>query len=199
MFNRKGLQFGEEGRITGPELLIFFIEDSESGFTFFQVCGTPYQAMETLIDPFPEPVMIQPVLPAHIGEHPVEGGREPGSALLEIVVGAVRKLLQFLFRGEDQVIVGEEMIVHHIGECAGIQTIMRSEYRLEFAGGFMGIGELIDGPVEPEANLYLGRVGELFLPFHEIADHIAQEDLGQIERQIGVRQVIHTANFANGW
>jgi hypothetical protein len=55
----------------------------------------------------------------------------------------------------------------------------------------MKIGELIDGPVQPDAGLDAQRIIKLFFALDKITDYIPGKDSRIIERKECVGEIIH--------
>ena len=68
---------------------------------------------------------------------------------------------------------------------------MRTEKFFGFPGGFMGIGECINGPVQGNPVLNTWRVIKFLFSLYKIAGKIAQQNFRVIKRQICVCQVIN--------
>jgi hypothetical protein len=55
----------------------------------------------------------------------------------------------------------------------------------------MGIGKMINFPVQPDAFLYGKGIVKLLPAFNIVTDHIAQKNIGFIKRKVCMGQVVH--------
>ena len=155
------------------------------------------QAVEAVVDAFPEPVVIEPVLGPHIGE---KAGKAVGKEVLaagELLIGPAGEGLQAGGIGELSRVIGQEVIICDIGQRTGIKAIIGPEKAFSFTGNGMRVGEGVDGPVEGNAVAYGDWVVQLFFPFHKVADQIAYCYVGYAEGQVCMCQIIHKHNVLN--
>ena len=83
------------------------------------------------------------------------------------------------------------MIINDINKSSCIQPVMGTKKLFGFPGGFMCIGECINGPVQRNPVLNARRVIKFLFPLYKIADKISQQYFRVIKRQICVGQVIN--------
>lgn len=155
------------------------------------------KSMEAVVDAFPEPVVVEPVLGPHIGE---KTGKAVGKKVLaagELLIGPAGEGLQAWGIGELSRIIGQEVIVCDIDQRTGIKAIISPEKDLGFTGNGMGIGEGVDRPVEGYALAYGDWVVQLFFPFYKVTDQIANGYVGYAEGQVCMCQIIHKHNLLN--
>jgi len=109
--------------IAGPELLILCFKGPEGRKRVRHIGCPPGQTVKTVKDPFPKPVVIQPVLGPHIGEKAGKPLGEEGLAGAYQVIGPGGKGLQAGGIREFARVIGQEMIVYDVGQGSGIEAI----------------------------------------------------------------------------
>ena len=125
----------EEFLVAVGQRFVMAHQHIKGGAGIFQVGSTAHQSFKTVPDAFFKAVVVQPVLRLHIGEHALEMLGEIGRGRFQQLVGIARKAVQVLLRMEDSLIVRQEMIVHDIDECRGIQPVVFPEKCSRGPGG----------------------------------------------------------------
>jgi hypothetical protein len=85
----------------------------------------------------------------------------------------------------------QKVIVHHVYKGAAVQAVGGPKKSFGLGRGVVLVGKGIDGAVQGNALLYAGVQQQLTIAFDEIADQIANEPVGILEREMGVGEVIH--------
>ncbi len=158
----------------------------KGGTCIFEVGCPAHQSFKTVPDAFFKAVVVQPVLRFHIGEHALEMLGEIGRGRFQQLVGVARKAVQVLLRMEDGHIVRQEMIVHDVDECGGIQPVIFPEKCGGCLCGGMGVGECIYFTVKLNAQPDGIGIVEFLSSFYKIADHVPGEDAGIVERKVSM-------------
>jgi len=78
--------------------------------------------------------------------------------------------------GKTGCIVGQEMIVDNIYKYSAVFTTAGLKDFLSFQCGGMCIGESIDASMQSNALLYIYIILQPVLSFHEVGNHIADND-----------------------
>ena len=184
----KRLQFGKKSIVTGLQRQIVFLEQPAGLFRSRHIERPPAQPLEAVVDPLPGAVIIQPVLAAHINEHPGKtlGKNVPFLLPPQLLIGSLGKGGQAAGR-ESQRVVGQEMIINDIGQGAGIKAVIGAEKGLGLPGNGVSVRKIIDSAVQGNPLLDVFRVVEFFLSLDKVADHIARQDSRIAERKVCMR------------
>ena len=108
-----------------------------------------------------------------------------------LLVHGLRKAKKRRFGRKMGGVGGQKVIVNHIYECAAVQAVGGPKKSFGLGRGVVLVGKGIDGAVQGNALLYAGVQQQLTIAFDEIADQIANEPVGILEREMGVGEVIH--------
>ena len=127
-------------------------------------------------------IVIQPVLLLHKREHPGKSFGHPPGLPVKRCIGFLAKSNKDASENSDYHWQGNGHRPHPrkhryiTGRPAGKP--------FGFTGGFMGIGKLVNGPVQCNTLLYFGGVIKFFFALYKIADHIARQDPGMTKGKI---------------
>ena len=157
------------------------LEDVKSRDGVGHVGGPSCEAVEAVVDAFPELVAIQPVLLTHIREHAGEMFREKGLAAGQLPVSYLGEGVKAVPGGEPGGVVGQEVIIYDVDEGAGVETIGSPEPGLGFPGYGMSVRETIYGAMEVNTMTDGKWVIQLFLPFYKITDQVSDGDVFDAE------------------
>jgi hypothetical protein len=88
-------------------------------------------------------------------------------------------------------VTSEEMVIYYIYEDSTVQSIRCLEKLPGRLCNGVAIGELVNGPVKGNPILYPWGIIKFLFPFHKIANHISDKNIGLIERQVSMSEIIH--------
>lgn len=194
---RKIFQVREKTVITGFQVFILCFESVKSPEGIGHIGGSPGQAVKAVVDAFPELIIIQPVLLPHIGEKTGKPFGEKRLPAAYLFIGSGGKGPEGAGVREFGGVTREKMIIYNVDKRPGIEAIVRGEELLGFPGNGMGVGKIVDGPVEGDTISNGFWVVQLFFPFYKVTDQIAYGYIGYAEGQVCMCQIIHLYKLLN--
>lgn len=84
----------------------------------------------------------------------------------------------------------QEMIIHYIYKCPGIQTISRPKNLFCFFGGNVCVSKYVNIPVQGNPFLNSRRVVKFLFSLYKITDKITDQYFRVLKRKICVGQVV---------